>query len=180
LSAKVDVEYKRDNFAGVGSVAAVERGGRPALRLEGSGVGLIQGVAIGGEAKLDVDKASDGITDYGIKAQYEYQKFLGSFRTEKKETVLGFSLLYKHSPRLSVGAELVAAPDPKQTVNFVLQGGDANTTFTTKESFSGGQFSELSAALEQRNGLVTARAASSWKPKGSPSFAFSLAFGDKE
>jgi hypothetical protein len=180
LAAKAEVEYKRDYFAGAGSVSVAERGGRPAFKLEGSGVGLIQGVALGAEAKLDLDKTNDGLTDYGFKAQYEYKKFLGSFRTEKKATILGFSLLYKHSPRLAVGAELVAAPDPKQTINFVLQEADENTIFTAKESISGGQLSEISVALEQRLSVVTARAVSAWKPKGTPSFAFSLAFGDKE
>jgi len=183
LAAKACVKYSRDYFTGGASVIVAEPPGGLAANISVAGVTSFQGAALGGEAEFHADKATQDLVDYGVRAQYQYNKFLGAFRSEKKGTILSFSLLYTHSPKLTAGLELSADANNSarpQTVTLAAREKcDEKTIFKAKVNNHG----EISTALEQRLTHVTAKATTSWsvhenrlKPT---SFALALLFGDR-
>jgi len=187
LSAKAEVEYKRDHFSGTSSVLVIEQPSAASAKLDVAGVGSFQGLALGGEAKFFANSGAVDLTDYNFRAEYAFNQFLGAFRTEKKAAVLGFSILYKHNSKLMAGVEYVADASSAQSSGAISQSAtfglqeklDEKTTIKAKADILG----NVSTALEQSLPYVTARGTMSWNVSSSSvkpqSFALALLFGDK-
>jgi voltage-dependent anion channel protein 2 len=102
-SAKVNVDYSQEFFAGSASVDTVVK--NFLTKLEGTAVVGFEGLSVGGQVKFDVSGTNE-LEDYNAAAEYSQDDFTATIQSADNTEKLTASYFQKVSPDLQVGASV--------------------------------------------------------------------------
>jgi len=177
--AKVTADYSQEHFAGSASVETAIK--NFTTKLEGSAVVGYEGLAVGGQAKLDVSGDNE-LEDYNAGAEYSQDDFTATVQSAAKTEKITASYFQKVSNDVQVGAQVeINNKDGRVlTIADEIQL-DADTTLKGKLNTKG----ILAAVVEHKLanpklqfGVSASFNAFSSSPVVADSFGLTVTFGD--
>lgn len=176
-SAKVNVDYSQEYFAGSASVDTAIKSLQ--TKVEGTAVVGFEGLSFGGQAKFDVSGDNE-LEDFNAAVEYTQDDFTATVQSAEKTEKITASYFQKVSPELQVGASVDFGKERVLTIGDEYQL-DADTTLKGKANTRG----VVSAVVEHRlaNPKLQFGVAASFNvlkeaPTVAGDFGLSVTFGD--
>jgi len=177
-SAKLNVDYSQEFFAGSASVDAAIKSGQ--AKVEGTAVVGFEGFALGGQARFDATGDNE-VEDFNVGVEYVQDDFTATVQSGDKTEKITASYFQKVSPDLQVGASVDFGKGGRVlTIGDEYQL-DADTTLKGKLNTKG----VVSAVVEHRLanpklqfGVAASFNAFNGAPVVADQFGLTLTFGD--
>jgi hypothetical protein len=176
-SAKVNVDYSQEYFAGSASVDTAIKSLQ--TKVEGTAVVGYEGLSFGGQAKFDVSGDNE-LEDFNAAVEYTQDDFTATVQSAERTEKITASYFQKVSPELQVGASVDFGKERVLTIGDEYQL-DADTTLKGKANTRG----VVSAVVEHRlaNPKLQFGVAASFNvlkeaPTVAGDFGLSVSFGD--
>jgi len=177
-SAKFNVDYSQEHFAGSASVDTTIKNMQ--TKVEGTVVVGHEGLALGGQAKLDVSGDNE-LEDFNAGVEYTQEDFTATIQTGDKTEKITASYFQKVSADLQVGASVDFSKGGRVLTLGDEYQLDADTTLKGKLNTKG----VVSAVVEHRLanpklqfGVAASFNAFNGAPVVADQFGLTLTFGD--
>jgi len=176
--AKINADYSQENFAGSAAVETAVKNW--STKLEGTAVVGMDGLAVGGQAKVDVSGDNE-LEDYNAGAEYSQDDFTATVQSAARMDKITASYFQKVSSDLQVGAQVDITKDGRVLTIADEIALDADTTLKGKLSTKG----ILAAVVEHKLanpklqfGVAASFNAFGPSPVAADTFGLSVTFGD--